>query len=144
MPILASGLLILACTCGGCLVPCPVPGSVVLAPATYGRVADSRTGMPVAGARVTVDYRPETTTCTGEDGSFYIAELRKKYLIVFMEPGGERGHIPPVGDVAWVIRITHSGYEDFENQIVSQEDYQRSDNDLKVHILKPVLLTPAR
>ena len=100
---------------------------------------------------MTVDDRPETNTFTGADGVFHISELRKKYWIEFMEPGGVLGYCPPVGDVYWQICVSHPAYKDFNQRIDDQMDLARSPTNpgpynkkIPLIVLRPISLRPTR
>ncbi len=96
----------------GCIIPKPKPGKVMVAPDVRGRVVDSVTGNPVAGAQVTVASRPETMSVSGDDGQFHVEQLYKKYAIEFIDPGGVMGYCPPLGEIIFRLDVAHPGYQD--------------------------------
>ena len=96
----------------GCVIPKPIPGSVMVAPDVRGRILDSATGKPVAGAQVTVASRPETLAVSGKDGHFHVEQLRQQYAIEFVDPGGVTGYCPPLGKIVFRLDIAHPEYQD--------------------------------
>lgn len=106
--VVASLALVLT----GCIIPMPKPGRVMVAPDVRGRVVDSVTGKPVVGAHVTVASRPDTLVVSGDDGSFHVEQLYKKYAIEFIDPGGVTGYCPPLGVIISRLDVVHPDYQD--------------------------------
>lgn len=102
----------LALTFTGCIIPKPKSGSAMVAPDVRGRIVDSTTGQPVAGAHVTIASRPDTMVVTGDDGRFHVEQLYKKYAIEFIDPGGVMGYCPPLGEIIFRLDVAHPGYQD--------------------------------
>jgi hypothetical protein len=106
--IVVSGCLLLL----GCL-PVPWPGKIQTSPAISGRVLDSVTTRPVAGARIQIHERPKTSVLSDTNGEFRVMEVREFYLMSLVT-GQKVYHFPPVRELSYLFDVSHSDYKTAE------------------------------
>ncbi len=141
--ILKCSLTVAALTMTGCVIPWPRPGEVVAVPDIRGRVLDASTREPVVGATVSVDGRRPSQSQTAQNGEYHVSEIRKKYVLEMISPGGIEGYCPPAGHIVWGVHVEHPAYQDEIVSVLRWLDASRSStNHDGPYVLRDVLLTP--
>ena len=96
-----------------------LPYSYRLAPAVAGKVLDSQSDLPIAGARIrttTLQNYHESLGVTDADGRFSVGPIRLNPLNHFKTIGAE------VGPWTWLIQISADGYKPYSQQLQTENE----------------------